>query len=1081
MAVITKQELEDAAVDAATLEAVANSTGTTTTRLGATVKTVRQAIDDILSTAPAQSYATEAALLADLTPENGTLAFAINTDKYYVKNGASGSGSWDSSTSTRTDMLEKNSTRQSIYPDPLFELKNEGVNTFNGYSLTSGNWVYDAAFDSPLKKGAWKHDSSSGSLSFWFVDWADSAPGDTLVPGDTFSIGALVVGNNGAPVNLTHRFVNGSRTSYVTPQVSTNKTGTGDVMVIQMNNQTVPTDVTTSGISFYFYDGSPATDIHILAMWIVKDSNAGVWPPGYRSPAQFGALFNAVKADLITEVSTASSDIDTLQGEMTTAQSDIDAVEVQAQRSQTYLNTILNTQQIEPLHQAYIYSNGEGGPADAVRSTFAGWANPIEWDGTAFDTVKMYIGCEFANTRVRVSVWFEDGSLAADGYNVLANYEGYITVNLSDRVTGGAQVIYVAAQTIDGVTRMMPSLTVAGFSNVTDTVTYPQKYFTQGNGKELNTISQWSNVTGGVGYPIDIKLYDLQNDQRTLPRQAIAQDAVNQVLTASADSLFSTGSPVYQNGVLTGFISIASTFSGWAQPFEWDGTAFDIVKVAWRTETSGFPVRVSIWSGDKANMIASSIITPLKKEGYFWVKLDTRVDSTRFIDSKFNVLYVAVESMDHQVKMANSTGSGTVNPADPVTYPQLYTTVTNDATTLGGWSLVSGNTGRPTVFELYDSEQLDPPSGGSEDPGALTAPGSSQPVTTPRLYGIEGIEVNVFLKDLISATGQKAFDCVGVSAGNQFDERFYYMPTSTPVTGAALTINVKHPDELYQIASGSYSLYTVAANAAGGAGRRVCCIGDSTTAGGIWTGRMLEQATANANGVQLTMVGTKGTAPNLHEGRGGWRVSTYYQPTGSNVAENPFVQNDGDKFDAAYYLSSTGQAAPDIVIWHLGINDVFGQASDAGVNAIMDSYLSQLDQMIGTVAASDVGSWKESNANVVTLVAVPISPTGHQDAFGYNYTTGQYRDRYKRNITVAAHRIVEHYKNSEGDGIYLLPWNVVLDPERSWTTSSWTSQYFPSDPITRQNNGVHPSSVGYDQMGDAAWAALNVLVANGDA
>jgi lysophospholipase L1-like esterase len=378
---------------------------------------------------------------------------------------------------------------------------------------------------------------------------------------------------------------------------------------------------------------------------------------------------------------------------------------------------------------------------------------------------------------------------------------------------------------------------------------------------------------------------------------------------------------------------------------------------------------------------------------------------------------------------------------------------------------------------------LQEPSATDADDNALSAPLSGYPVVTPRLFGIEDIEVNVFFDNLYSANSQKAIDCVGLASdgGRQFSERFYILPTSTPITAQNLQINVKDPDELYTIASASYSLYTCAANGAAGATRRVLCIGDSTTAGGVWTQRMLTQATANSDGVQPTLVGTEGTAPNLHEGRGGWRVSTYYQPTGSNVAENPFVQSDGDKFDMAYYITNTSQAAPDIVIWHLGINDVFGQTSDAGVNSIATTFLSQLDQMIGVTAASDVGSIKESNANVVNLIAVPIVPTGSQDAFGYNYTTGQHRDRYKRNITVLAHRIVEHYKDSESDKIFLLPWNAVLDPDKSFPTQSWTSQYFPSDTVTRQSNGVHPSTVGYNQMGDAAWAALNVLVTNGDA
>ena len=1364
--------------------------------------------------------------------------------------------------------------RQSIYPDPIFEFVNNGTGLsqgFNGYDLISGNWVYDATFSSPFRRGAWKHDSTSSSLSFWHVDWALSAPQDILQPGDTFSVGALVQASAGGAGRLTHRFVNGSKSNYVTPQVTEPFVGTGDVQVVQMNAQTVPTSVTNTGITFYFYDATPATDIHILAMWIIKGDDAGVWPPGFRSVPQLTELVDLLDFDFKTDIATNTSDISTLETEL-------DAAEVNIGRNEDYLNTVIPKQEIEPLHNAHVYSSGEGDAARAFSSTFVGWANPFQWDGTAFDTVKVYCGVENANSRVRVTAWYQNNTLAGQGYGMMPNNEGYVTVTLDQRVTGSSQIMYIAIQTIDGTTRLMPSTQVAGFTNVPDTTTYPQKYLVQGAGREFYTITEWSSVTGsGTGWPIDFKLYDSGNDQKTLPRLQPSAEAMNQLLTTSAPAMFDTDDTTFQNGTLTGYVGISSTFSGWAQAFDWDGTAFDMIRVGFRVETAGHPVRISIYSGDRTHMVASSIITPLQTEGYFYAKLDTRVEHPRFNRSIYDTLYVAVESLNHEVRMGNSSGTGIIHPSDTSTYPQLYTLTTSTHTSLSQWSPVTGaGTSRPLIFGLYDSEAVDLPtetleefidttkedigrnedylntvipkqeitpihnayvfnncdgdnarafsstftgwanpidwdatafdtikiyvgaetansrlrvsvwkqdntlaaqgygmlpntegyltvhldnevsaslgaqvlyiaiqsidgttrvmpsddvtghtnvadpatypqkyitqgagkefytisqwaavsgntgfpidfklynstndqktvpadqaafdslnqlmtsnastmfdtsqtahsngtqsgyqsivstftgwaqpfdwdgtafdiarvafrveetghpvrisiwtgdktdmiasgivtpfktegyfyvkldnrveeprydasryntlyiaaeslnrevkmanstgSGNSNpadtstypqlyvtttsgtsltawstvsgagtsrplffdlydsadlalptdtpDTTLLTAPASGEPVVTPRHFGIEDIEMNVYMKDAISGTGDHVFNFNGITNSEQLHERWTYMPTSTAVNGSSLTLEVRDPNELTSKSSKSYSVYTCAANGAAGATRRICAIGDSTTAGGVWTGRVLSQATANVNGVQPTMVGTEGTAPNLHEGRGGWSVARYYQPSGADVAENPFVQNAGDKFNAAYYLSSTGQSAPDIVIWHLGINDVFGQSSDAGVNSIMDTFLSRLDEMIGVTVAADVGSWKESNANVTTLVAVPISPAGSQDAFGDDYDTGQYRDRYKRNITVAAHRIVEHYKNSESDNIYLLPWNIVLDPERSFpTTTAATSQYF-TDNITRQNNGVHPATTGYYQMGDCAWAAINVLVTNGNA
>lgn len=68
MAVITKQELEDASADAATLESVVNGTGSVTSRLGATIKTVRQVISEVENNViPTKIYADISAGLAATT------------------------------------------------------------------------------------------------------------------------------------------------------------------------------------------------------------------------------------------------------------------------------------------------------------------------------------------------------------------------------------------------------------------------------------------------------------------------------------------------------------------------------------------------------------------------------------------------------------------------------------------------------------------------------------------------------------------------------------------------------------------------------------------------------------------------------------------------------------------------------------------------------------------------------------------------------------------------------------------------------------------------------------------------------
>ena len=167
----------------------------------------------------------------------------------------------------------------------------------------------------------------------------------------------------------------------------------------------------------------------------------------------------------------------------------------------------------------------------------------------------------------------------------------------------------------------------------------------------------------------------------------------------------------------------------------------------------------------------------------------------------------------------------------------------------------------------------------------------------------------------------------------------------------------------------------------------------------------------------------------------------------------------------------------------------------------------------------------EANANVKTLIALPIPPAGSVDAFGDDYDVGQTLERYKRNIKIVAYRLAEAYKNSEAANIFLVPRHVGVDPAAGWdvtiepanqsvaftTVASYSAQVAslsPSDGaeydagvyivkvgasgtgayreagaadgiVARQNNGVHPNTRGYNQMGDGLSAAINALVSLG--
>ena len=75
-------------------------------------------------------------------------------------------------------------------------------------------------------------------------------------------------------------------------------------------------------------------------------------------------------------------------------------------------------------------------------------------------------------------------------------------------------------------------------------------------------------------------------------------------------------------------------------------------------------------------------------------------------------------------------------------------------------------------------------------------------------------------------------------------------------------------------------------------------LGDSYTASGYIQKWFYDNNTGN-----VTLYGTQGTAPYLHEGRSGWSVNDYFSASRSGVT-NPFYNPTSQTFDFSYYMSN---------------------------------------------------------------------------------------------------------------------------------------------------------------------------------
>lgn len=188
---------------------------------------------------------------------------------------------------------------------------------------------------------------------------------------------------------------------------------------------------------------------------------------------------------------------------------------------------------------------------------------------------------------------------------------------------------------------------------------------------------------------------------------------------------------------------------------------------------------------------------------------------------------------------------------------------------------VSGNNAQAAIDEL-----------------ALAAPAMIMP---PYIYGLEGRECNVYLDNLIlSDAADYNIDITSASGtGQQQNERWTWTPTASLAAGD-LVISAYNKRTGKQVVTKTAQQRAAAANAGAGATKKVMVIGDSLVSAGVITQTLLDIAGGDVMGV--TLLGTRGSGTNKHEGRGGWTVNnyttagpTYYSFTVSGVTVAPAI------------------------------------------------------------------------------------------------------------------------------------------------------------------------------------------------
>ena len=248
-------------------------------------------------------------------------------------------------------------------------------------------------------------------------------------------------------------------------------------------------------------------------------------------------------------------------------------------------------------------------------------------------------------------------------------------------------------------------------------------------------------------------------------------------------------------------------------------------------------------------------------------------------------------------------------------------------------------------------------------------------------------------------------------------------------------------------------------NAGQGKHLRLLIVGDSLTHA-TWYSNRLSDLCEQPGNPQLEMMGTH--KPNwrkpgvAHEGYNGWTWAHFlrhYTP-GECLNGTPdkspflFVVSAGGKpkFDLPRYLRETCPAGlPDLVIFQLGINDVFSQLPYEGYlfSPDEDRLTPNIDQLLQEFRAA------APQASLAIWLTQPVNAT--QESFEASYRgLEDYRGIQRNKMALRQHwiadQILHRYGGRESEGLFLIPMSATVDPLDDFSAS----------------DSVHPSIPGYE-------------------
>lgn len=464
----------------------------------------------------------------------------------------------------------------------------------------------------------------------------------------------------------------------------------------------------------------------------------------------------------------------------------------------------------------------------------------------------------------------------------------------------------------------------------------------------------------------------------------------------------------------------------------------------------------------------------------------------------------------------------------------------NNTFDVGNPALTYGQVAPKLIYSAGIDSSLNPRVAAAEtDIAALKAASNTAPIfTIPAVVpAIVGTELNLYHDAIFSARSEGLSGLMGYSVsitgpkGQNKKRCFRFTPMSGDVGTHNFTAKARDRAGVV-VATRSFSIAVVSASPKGSA-KNALMLGDSLTAAGQITATV--QAKLAALGATIpTFVGSQGANPAKHEGRGGKTFSFFataggiayrftvsgvtavglgatftvsgvtYTVTEVNItagsgtlaatgASPPpasgTLTKSGGTGDATLAFSASATEAGNPV-YISGALNVGGYRTAQGIAAVIDlvSILLGINDVFGeTLLTSFTGTinyakaicaaFLADNAACKIVIQLPTLCGNTNDGFAANYGASQSREVFEANIFgLRAALIAAFDAGTYNANVSLGTAGLQVDRYYGYGLSS-TAVAARIPAMTDEHiNGVHPTTVGYYQIGDAIFADLMAVL-----